>query len=89
MQLRLAWHILGFRSFGSCFGYSSSKEGGSEDSEHVSRFGEMRVALNILTGKCEGKRPLGRPSGRWKANITINFRGYRVGGCELDSFGSE
>jgi hypothetical protein len=28
---------------------------------HVARIGEMRYACNILVGKPEGKRPLGRP----------------------------
>jgi hypothetical protein len=27
---------------------------------HVARIGEMRNAYNILVGKSEGKRPLGR-----------------------------
>jgi len=29
---------------------------------HVALMGEMRNAYNILIGKTEGKRPLGRPS---------------------------
>jgi hypothetical protein len=28
--------------------------------EHVARMGEMRNAYNILVGKPEGKRPLGK-----------------------------
>jgi hypothetical protein len=28
--------------------------------------GEMRNAYNILVGKPEGKRPLGRPRRRWE-----------------------
>jgi hypothetical protein len=32
---------------------------------HVTRLGEMRNAFNVLVGKPEGKRPLGRPRQRW------------------------
>jgi hypothetical protein len=32
---------------------------------HVARTGEMRNACNILVGKHDGKRPLGRPRSRW------------------------
>jgi len=31
---------------------------------HVARMGEMRNAYNILVGKPEGRRPLGRPRRR-------------------------
>jgi hypothetical protein len=33
--------------------------------EHVARIGEERKLYNILVGKPEGKRPLGRPRRRW------------------------
>jgi hypothetical protein len=33
--------------------------------------GEIRNAYNILFGKPEGKRPLGRPRRRWKDNFKI------------------
>jgi hypothetical protein len=36
--------------------------------------GEMITAYNILVGKPEGKRPLGRPRSRWKDNIRIDRR---------------
>jgi hypothetical protein len=29
---------------------------------HVARMGEVRVAYNILVGRPEGRRPLGRPN---------------------------
>jgi len=36
--------------------------------------GEMRKAYDILVGKPEGKRPLGRPRCRWEYNIRIDLR---------------
>jgi hypothetical protein len=35
---------------------------------------EMRNANQILIGKPEGKRPLGRPKHRWEDNITMDLR---------------
>jgi hypothetical protein len=35
----------------------------------VARMGEMRNACNILVGKSEGKRPLGRRRRSWENNI--------------------
>jgi hypothetical protein len=34
----------------------------------------MRNAYNILVGKPEGKRPLGRPQHRWEDNIRMDLR---------------
>jgi hypothetical protein len=41
--------------------------------------GEERVAYNILVGRPEGRRPLGRPRRRWENNIKIDRReiGFR------------
>jgi hypothetical protein len=36
---------------------------------HVARMSEMRNACNILAGKPEGKRPLGRPGRRREGRI--------------------
>jgi hypothetical protein len=36
--------------------------------------GELRGAYNILVGKPEGRRPLGRPRRRWKDNIKMDQR---------------
>jgi hypothetical protein len=36
---------------------------------HVARIGEVRGAYNILVGRPEGRRPLGRPRHRWEDNI--------------------
>jgi hypothetical protein len=38
----------------------------------------MRNANNVLVGKPEGKRPLGRPRSRWEDNIRMNAR--EIGG---------
>jgi hypothetical protein len=40
---------------------------------HVARMGEMKNAYNILVGKSEGKRPLGRHRRRWEDNIRMGF----------------
>jgi hypothetical protein len=36
--------------------------------------GEVRGAYNILIGRPEGRRPLGRPRRRWEDNIKMNLR---------------
>jgi hypothetical protein len=36
--------------------------------------GEVRGAYNILVGRPEGRRPLGRPRRRWEDNIKIVLR---------------
>ena len=41
---------------------------------HAARMEEWRVVHKVLAGKPEGKRPLGRPRGRWKDNIKINLQ---------------
>jgi hypothetical protein len=40
---------------------------------HVECMGEVRGAHNILVGKPEGRRPLGRPRHRWEDNIKIDL----------------
>jgi hypothetical protein len=42
---------------------------------HVANIGEMRNAYEILVGKPEWKRPLGRPRSRWEADIGMDLRG--------------
>jgi hypothetical protein len=39
----------------------------------VARIGEVRGAYNILVGRPEGKRPLGRPRHRWEYNIRMDL----------------
>jgi hypothetical protein len=36
--------------------------------------GEVRGAYNILDGRPEGRRPLGRPRRRWEDNIKMDLR---------------
>jgi hypothetical protein len=36
--------------------------------------GEVRGAYNILVGRPEGRRPLGRPRRSWKDNIKMDLR---------------
>jgi hypothetical protein len=41
---------------------------------HVARMGEVRGAYNILVGRPEGRRSLGRPRRRWEDNIEMDRR---------------
>jgi hypothetical protein len=41
---------------------------------HVACMGEVRGAYNILVGRPEGRRPLGRPRLRWEDNIRMDLR---------------
>jgi hypothetical protein len=41
--------------------------------------GEVRGAYNILVGRPEGKRPLGRRRRRWEDNIKMNLREIGLG----------
>jgi hypothetical protein len=41
---------------------------------HVMRMGDVRGAHNILVGRPEGRRPLGRPRCRWEDNIKMDLR---------------
>ena len=41
---------------------------------HVARMGEERGVYRVLVGKCEGKRPLGRPMRRWVDNIRMDLQ---------------
>jgi hypothetical protein len=40
---------------------------------HVARMGEVRSSYNILVGRPEGRRPLGRPRRRWEDNIKMDL----------------
>jgi hypothetical protein len=41
---------------------------------NVARIGERRNAYRILVGKPEGRRPLGRPMGRWVDNLKMDLK---------------
>jgi len=45
---------------------------------HVACMAEKRGAYRVLVGKPEGKRPHGRPRGRWKDNIKLDLQGVGV-----------
>jgi hypothetical protein len=49
---------------------------------HVERTGEVRGAHNILVGRPEGMRPLGRPRRRWEDNISMDLR--KIGFGDVD-----
>ena len=40
----------------------------------MARMGEGRGMYRVLAGKPEGKRPMGRPSRRWKDNIKMDLQ---------------
>jgi hypothetical protein len=44
--------------------------------------GEVRVAYNILVGRPEGRRLLGRPRRRWEDNIRMDLREIGFGGVD-------
>ena len=46
----------------------------------VARMEEGRGVHQVLVGKPEGKRPLGRPRCRWEDTIKMDLQ--EVGGCE-------
>jgi hypothetical protein len=46
---------------------------------HVARMGEMRRVYNILVGRPEGRRPVGRPRRRWEDNIEMDLREIEFG----------
>ena len=41
---------------------------------HVARVGERRCACSVSVGRCEGKRPLGRPRRGRDDNIKIDLK---------------
>jgi hypothetical protein len=49
---------------------------------HVARMGEETKVYKVLVGKPEGKRPLGRPSRRWKDGIRMDLREIGLGGLD-------
>jgi hypothetical protein len=49
---------------------------------HVARMGEVRGAYNILVGRPEGRRLLGRPRCGWEDNIKIDL--WEIGFGDVD-----
>jgi hypothetical protein len=49
---------------------------------HVARMGEVRGAYNILVGRPEGRRPLGRRRRRWEDNIRMDLREIGFGDAD-------
>ena len=49
--------------------------------------GEERC-IQVLVGKPEGKRPLGRPRHRWEDNIKVDLKEVGCEGCGLDRAGT-
>jgi hypothetical protein len=49
---------------------------------HVALMGEVRGTYNILVGRPEGRRQLGRPRRRWEDNIKMDLR--EIGFGEVD-----
>jgi hypothetical protein len=47
---------------------------------HVERIEEGRSVYNILVGRPEGKRPLGRPRFMWENNIKMDLREIGIDG---------
>jgi hypothetical protein len=49
---------------------------------HAACTGEMRGVYNILVGRPEGRRPLGRPRHRWEGNSKIDLQDVGWGGMD-------
>jgi hypothetical protein len=49
---------------------------------HVARMGEVRGAYNILVGRPEGRRPLGRRRHRWQGNNKMDL--WEIGFGDVD-----
>jgi hypothetical protein len=48
---------------------------------HVARMGEGRGVYRVSVGRPEGKRPLGRSSLNWEANIKMDLRNIGIDGA--------
>jgi hypothetical protein len=47
---------------------------------HVARMREGKSVYRVLTGRPEGKIPLGRPRCRWEYNIKLDLRAIGIDG---------
>jgi len=50
------------------------KSGRMRSAGHIARMGERKGVYTVLVGKCEGKRPLGKPRRRWEENIKLELQ---------------
>ena len=50
--------------------------------EHVTGMGERKGVCRVSVGKPKGKKPLGRPSRRWKDNVTMDLHEVGCGGMD-------
>ena len=48
----------------------------------IARMGERRGVNRVFVGKSEGKRPFGRPRGRWEDNIKMDLQEVGCGGMD-------
>ena len=48
----------------------------------MTSMGEDRGVYRVLVGKPEGKKPLGRPRGRWEDNNKMDLRDVGCGGMD-------
>ena len=49
---------------------------------YVAPMGEGRDVYGVLVGKLEGRRPLGRPRGRWEDNNKMDLQEVGCGGMD-------
>jgi len=49
---------------------------------HVARTAERKGVYNVVVGKPEEKRPLGRPRQRWEGNITMGLQEVGCGSMD-------
>jgi len=55
---------------------------------HVACVGEVRNTYKTVSGKHEGKRPVGRPMCRWVSSIRMELKEIVFGRFGLDASGS-
>ena len=53
---------------------------------HVAHMEELRGVFNVMVGKTEGKRPLGRTRPRWENNIKMALQELGVGVWTVSSW---
>ena len=56
---------------------------------HVARMRERKGVYSVVVEKPEGKKPLGRPTRRWKDNIKMDLQDVGCGVMEWIELGQE